>query len=120
MRKLDGWVTYCNGSAATTPTHEVADGRGGRFSSKYTVAEAQAGGAQSGQVVPVGTDAVELEYEMDPWTRKVAEQDGYPFAPGKGSENFISDAELEDGGYGEVVVDETRREKRTARRFFSF
>jgi len=83
MRKLDGWVTYCTGQTATTPTTEDSDGGGGRFS--------------RGNFVDVGANrkmVADDVVEMDAWTRHVAEEDGYPFAPGMGSEMFISDEEL--------------------------
>jgi hypothetical protein len=98
FRKLDGWVTYCNGSVATTPTHEVSD-PGSRFGKRgiETVGE-DSPVASNQQDYPLRPqpDAVDLEPSMSEWTRKVAEEDGYPFPPGKGSENFISDEELED------------------------
>jgi hypothetical protein len=86
MRKLDGWVTYCTGVTATTPTTEDTSdsGGGGRFGGRGNFVDDSVNGRM------VVNDVV----EMDAWTKHVAEEDGYPFAPGKGSEQFISDEEL--------------------------
>jgi len=86
MRKLDGWVTYCTGVTATTPTTEDTSdsGGGGRFGGRGNFVDDSVNGRM----------AVDDVVEMDAWTKHVAEEDGYPFAPGKGSEQFISDEEL--------------------------
>lgn len=91
MRKLDGWVTYCTGLSATTPTTEDSEGAGGggRFSGRGRFV------VNSSDVVSMGRSVEGIDgVGMDEWTRRVAEEDGYPFAPGKGSELFISDEEL--------------------------
>jgi hypothetical protein len=89
-RKLDGWVTYCTGQTATTPTTESDQGGGGRFSSRGNFVDLSASASANANRGVVVDDVV----EMDEWTRRVAEEDGYPFAPGRGSEQFVSDEEL--------------------------
>lgn len=69
-------------------------GGGGRFGGKggwVELSETASTVMRKGRSVE-GNDMV----EMDEWMRRIAEEDGYPFAPGKGSEPFISNEELMD------------------------
>lgn len=92
MRKLDGWVCYCTGVTATTPTTEDSEG-GGRFGGRGNFVDLKGPDAAMGKGRSVESNEV---VKMDEWTRRIAEEDGYPFALGKGSEQFISDEELMD------------------------
>lgn len=88
-KKLDGWVQYCNGQVWRTPV--VA--RSSRYSGLSRYVDAEAPLATNGTVdadPPNREDSAALQAE-------IARQDGYPFPPGRGSDQYIADEEL--GGY---------------------
>jgi hypothetical protein len=104
LKKLNGWVVYCDGKQWKTPT---VDRGASRFSgrSNYVVTsnltELEGAGARN-RVVDMSPDP---EPNPDPSPEvstldsaaiqaEIARQDGFPFPPGKGSDQFISDEEL--------------------------
>jgi hypothetical protein len=100
-KKLDGWVQYCNGQVWRTPVIS----RSSRYSSlKYVDVEEQLPPPNSTQMMerqsPNDSAAIQAE---------IAKQDGYPFPPGHGSDQYITDQEL--GGYELEDVPESEMEK---------
>jgi hypothetical protein len=94
-KALDGIVQYCDGKYYKTPTKVVKGGRT-REQVAYVV--------EDDGTVPVKS------WQMDPdmigWQLNVAQEDGYPFERGRGSDALISDADLVKTYDTELVVEE--------------
>jgi hypothetical protein len=99
-KKLDGSVEYCNGGFFRTPTREVQEGNG-RGKNNMVVGrspmpvEKVISGRRIGRMRqrPKRFTAEQVER-----MRKIAQEDGYPYAPGKGSDMFISNEDLHPRG----------------------
>jgi hypothetical protein len=91
-KKLDGLVEYCNGDFFRTPTKEVLEGNSrGKNNMVVGRSPIQVDRIVQGRKIgrmrqrPRRFTAEEVEK-----MRMIALEDGYPFAPGKGSDAFIS------------------------------
>jgi hypothetical protein len=107
-KKLDGAVRYCDGKYAVTPTKP--EPKASRWSSMARRGLPEGEDAEDDDP---SDDEEELAPAEDPrqnakaWQndpdaiklqKEIAQKDGYPFAPGKGSESLIPDEMLEDPG----------------------
>jgi hypothetical protein len=95
-KKLDGLVEYCNGDFFRTPTKEVLEGNS-RGKNNMVIGrspipvERVVQGRRIGRMRQRPKRFTVEDVEK---MRRIAKEDGYPFAPGKGSDAFISNEDL--------------------------
>jgi glycosyl hydrolase family 114 len=102
-KSLDGVVEYCDGSGYfKTPTKEVAEGLGAGGGSGRRRGGGGGKGGKINYVVAENSTDVDMNY-FKSWQfndniinrmAEMAQEDGYPYAPGQGSERYITDEEL--------------------------
>jgi Glycoside-hydrolase family GH114 len=96
-KKLDGGVEYCDGVYFKTPTKEGKE-TGGRIrpgKDSRPIRYAVSGDDKQG--VADFFKAWQFDDDLIAQQEELARQDGYPYAPGRGSERYFTDKDL--GGY---------------------
>ena len=91
-KKLDGWVVYCSGQVSKTPTIDKGSSRfslRGNYAIISNLTEQDTGNP----IDPNPSPSIDIT-DNAAYQAEIAREDGYPFPPGKGSEQFISDDEL--------------------------
>jgi len=107
-KKLDGWVQYCNGQVWKTPT--ISRGSS-RFSGLWinNALNSTTGASDLDVVTPAEVANRKAEIAASAAIQaEIAKADGYPFAPGMGSDAWLSDEEL--GAYEIEPVPEDQLE----------
>jgi hypothetical protein len=105
LKNLNGWVVYCDGKSWKTPTVDKASSRfsgRGNYVLTSNITEMEQPGPRNRLLVrdsdPESLDSADSSessrLDEDAIRADIARQDGFPFAPGKGSDQFISDEEL--------------------------
>lgn len=104
-KNLDGAVQYCDGKYAKTPTKDP-DGTGGRRRGRIVDTAAFRPAAEDDldwDESDLSWDVIDQEASYKSWQKdpkavafqaELAAAEGYPFAPGKGSESVITDEML--------------------------
>jgi hypothetical protein len=115
-KKLDGAVRYCDGKYAVTPTKPEPKASRWTNNARRALPEGEVAGNDvpsddEEELVPTADPRQHAkEWQNDPeaikMQKEIALKDGYPFPPGKGSENLIPD-EMLLGDRGEKGMDES-------------
>ena len=94
-KKLDGGVEYCDGVYAKTPTKEITEGNGRTRGTKSSRPAKFAIDGPGNQGTMDSFKAWQFDDAMIQLQADLAAEEGYPFVHGQGSEQYISDYDLE-------------------------